>query len=473
MNFYRPTSIRQLTLITFLIVAIPVVSVLVGSVFQVDKLVTNMSSAVIDAAQSMQTSRGLVSQAFDLERSAAQYQVLQDSGVLQNYTNKRKRFLQTLADLSALDLEETSRYKLELLAESERQLFRTLNPSLEISAEDSLSELPAIVDLVQTIPFDITRIISGDVDKVSQRAAEVQQILLIQAAVLIPVVLVLAGLLSMLITRPLGQFSGIIQRLGAGDFSRSIRVEGPLDLRDLGKHLGWLQLRLNELEKRRIKFLQHVSHELKSPLAVLREGAELLNDEIIGSLNMDQTEIVQILRKNCLLLQNQIDNLLEYNRALAVGARANRCDVRVKPLIEEIAKNQQLTARARHVSIETDLSETVIFGNKEQLRVLLNNLLINAVRYSPTGGKITIRMDSTETGDVVIDIGDQGPGIALPDRPHVFEAFYRGAESSQKSIKGTGLGLAIALEYAKLHQGTIEILDAVEGALLRVALPRP
>ncbi len=125
----------------------------------------------------------------------------------------------------------------------------------------------------------------------------------------------------MLIARPIRQLDQAIRQMGTADFTHAIEVNGPQDLRYLGQRLEWLRTRLHELEEQQNRFLRHVSHELKTPLTAVREGAELLRDNVGGRLAPEQQEIVRIVRENTLSLQKLIEDLLKYHQTGRHGTR--------------------------------------------------------------------------------------------------------------------------------------------------------
>ena len=145
------------------------------------------------------------------------------------------------------------------------------------------------------------------------------------------------------IARPIAEIDGAIRQLGGADFSQPISVRGPEDLRYLGRRLDWLRRRLEEFETQKNRFLRHVSHELKTPLTALREGAELLNDQVAGPLAPPQRQVVGIMRDNSVKLQRLIEELLDYQRALHAAASLEVKSIPLESLVEEAVKG----ARAR------------------------------------------------------------------------------------------------------------------------------
>jgi two-component system sensor histidine kinase GlrK len=256
-----------------------------------------------------------------------------------------------------------------------------------------------------------------------------------------------------------------------GEFGTAIQISGPHDLQYLGQRLNWLRGRLRQLEDEKRKFLQHVSHELKTPLTALREGTALLEEGVVGELNEAQHEIVEILEQNGTQLQKLIEDLLNFHLAEARLAALDLQPLALERMLEEVVNDHKLAMRAKDIEVQLVTVPVMVRGDREKLRVVMDNLVSNAVKYSPRDG--TIRAVLThEAGHVVLDISDNGPGIADEDKPRVFEAFYQGAAAYQGHVKGSGLGLAIAREYVAAHHGQLEIVDDVsQGAHFRLTLP--
>jgi two-component system sensor histidine kinase GlrK len=468
-----PTSILKLTLIGFSIVAVPLIAALVSTVLQVERLSVRIKGNVFNAAESVETSRILLSQVIALERSAQQYLVLQDPSVLERYEEQRKQLYEVVRDLSELELNTESRERLLLVAGTEQRVYdrlRQYTPADDENIEETRQRLPALAELARPMPFEIGQAIARQTDRLSQQAYELRELLLWQAVALIPLAVILAIAFSLLIARPLRQISGGIRKLGDGDLLQPIEVSGPQDIRDLGDRLEWLRHRLQELEQQKTMFLRHVSHELKTPLTAIREGIELLHDGVVGSVTPDQAEVIAILQSSSRQLQDQIENLLKFNVALAERSLTRPVPVRVDKLFEEVIRNQSLALRGRSVQLVTRLESTTVCGDPEQLRTVIDNLLSNAVKYSPVKGTIRVTLERGDDAATFI-VEDEGPGIDASERERVFDAFYQGRRAPGGHVKGTGLGLAISERYVGLHNGRIDILDAPRGAHVRVTLP--
>ena len=298
---------------------IPLTFGLVSTVFQVDRLALQMQMTVHDSAQAAESGQLIAAQAFSMERSAGQYLVLRDDTILSRYRTQRIQFAQEIERLLALSLDLTLSEQLQQLRIREENLHQKLQDAamLPPESEKKLTDEERLSELVQPIPFDVTGMIARASSAMTQQVGQVRRLLLWQAAALIPLALFFAVIFSVLISRPLRRLGAAIRQLGAGKFTTVIEVSGPQDIRELGEQLDWLRRQLAALEEQKLQFLHHVSHELKTPLTAIREGAGLLRDGIVGDLEEQQEEVVQILHENSLQLQNQVESLLNFNFALA------------------------------------------------------------------------------------------------------------------------------------------------------------
>jgi two-component system, NtrC family, sensor histidine kinase GlrK len=262
-----------------------------------------------------------------------------------------------------------------------------------------------------------------------------------------------------MINRPLRQLAHAIRRLGDDDLTEFSPVEGPRDLAFLGERLDWLRLRLISLEQHQLDFLRHVSHELKTPLAALREGVELLADGVVGELQPQQQEVAGIMRGNVRELQQRIEGLIQFHR-VSQGAEPLHASkaLALDALVDVAARRHDLSLSRKSIQLGLALNGFRVLGEQGKLESVFENLLGNAIRFSPPRGRIEVAA-ARQAGQVVITLCDQGPGVAEADRAHVFRPFYQGGVQPSGVPRGSGLGLAIVKEYVEQHGGRIELLD--------------
>jgi two-component system sensor histidine kinase GlrK len=279
-------------------------------------------------------------------------------------------------------------------------------------------------------------------------------------------------LFALLISRPIKQVVAAINRLGEGDFATSVTVSGTHDLAFLGERLDWMRNQLADVERSKAKFVAQVSHELKTPLASIREGAELLNDNVVGKLNDPQQEIVQILCKSSRDLQKLIENLLGFSKVQAgIISKLELADVSLPTLIDAVLADHRALVMKKQLNLDLDIDALTVNADHDRLRTVIDNLISNAVKFTPPGGRINI-LCRRKQGLWFLEVADSGPGIPPEDHDRVFQPFYQGRLSAPGHVKGTGLGLSIAREFALAHGGELSLINGgSSGCRIRLTLP--
>ena len=278
------------------------------------------------------------------------------------------------------------------------------------------------------------------------------------------------------LSRPLAHIEAVIAQLGENRFDQPIAVRGPADLRRLGMQLDWLRQRLAALESDKTRFVRHISHELKTPMASLREGVALLRDGVAGSLSPDQAEIARILGDNSAALQRQIEDLLRYHALASEAQQLRRQETDIKQVMFEVVESQRLLWQAKQLTVTMDAESFRADVDAEKLGIVLANLLINAVRFSPANGTITLTLGQDRTS-LWIDCIDAGPGVAEADREHIFDPFYQGSQQPPGARRGSGIGLSIVREIMQAHAGSVRLMPSaddaqgIQGAHFRIDLP--
>ncbi|MGH8751336.1 MAG: ATP-binding protein [Burkholderiales bacterium] len=474
MKIYYPKSFLQLILLAFVLVSLPLVYAFFNAALYVDRLANQSQKAVYQAVQATQGSRILGEQLTQMERMVRQFIILGDAGLLEGYAKAHQNFRETAYELARLPLDDAQKKALDELVEREQKLYANLqnNPRDPGTSQEMALEYVQLSDMAQAILAQSNLLIDREVNVLQQTAAQAQQILLWQVLASIPIAILLAVGFTILIARPIRQLDSAIRQLGGEEFSSVIEVKGPQDLENLGQRLEWLRQRLIELEQQKTRFLRHVSHDLKTPLTAIREGSELLSDEVGGKLSTQQREIAAILRQNSIQLQKLIEDLLNYHTSKFRHTTLDLKPVNLKSVVDQVTQDQKLALVAKNVQLRTRCGEASVLGDQEKLRLIVDNLLSNAIKFSPPGGTIAINL---ERDDKVLrlDVIDSGPGVTAQDKHRVFEEFYQGRPAADSSVKGTGLGLAIAREHVVAHGGAIEVMErnVAAGAHFRVTLP--
>jgi len=472
MRLTYPRSFLALLLIGFSIVAAPLLFALFSNALAFERLAGLSEQAVHSAVRVTQSSRALLSSITALERTARQYAVAGEPTYLEAYRANRERYLSMARELDGMQLSDEQRSQLTAIEREERlvnDLVTRLGPVPALTNRLAPA-YNSLVERAQELVQMGDHVIDQGITELRTQAEQSRNSVFWLMIALIPTAVALIGSFTFLIARPITQVSESIRGLGEGQFARPIRVEGPGDMVRLGEQLDWLRERLVQLEAQKTRFLQHISHELKTPLTALREGSDLLSSGVVGNLNAEQREIARILQENSIELRKLIEGLLNYS---AVHAQASYLDAKIVPLrevVRRVVNDRKLAFVAKGIRIELNCENVAAYCDEEKIRVVLDNLLSNAVKYSPELGLVSIKL--YKQGELaVFEVMDEGPGIPEAERERIFEAFYRGTDIPMSAVKGSGLGLSIVKEYVTLHRGTIEVLPG-PGAHFRIRIPR-
>jgi len=461
-------------LIGFALVTVPLLIAVITAAAKVRNLADRSAALVQSGVAVTHHTQELFQQIASMERSVRLYQVLRDNALRNVYAETSARFADTLKQLEPPLIDARRADHIANL----KRLHDRLDAGLLAETPPSDSQLVQLVEGFSELwaatgafaEFTSRQIDSG-LSQLQAATAETQRYLFWQSAGMVLLTATLVTLFTVRIVRPIREIDAAINQLGKGTFSKSIAVSGPSDLVALGHQLEWLRLRLLELAQERNRFLRHMSHELKTPLASIREGTELLMDGAVGQLDSHQREVIAILRDNGIRLQQLIENLLSFSAWQARHAGLEISEFQLRPLVKSTLETHQLTAMAQRVHLDLKVDDIQLRADRAKLKLILDNLLSNALKYSPRGG--TIHIHAKKQGDqLVLDVADTGAGIAKHERAAIFEAFYSGRAPQAGHLKGTGIGLSVVSEFVQAHGGTIEIMDNVfKGAHFRVRLP--
>lgn len=466
MNLY-PRSFLRLIVLGNVLAMLPLLAAIGYASFTVDNLSRRSDDAVRQASRVATLGYAVDEELGQMERILRQYEVLRDPMLLEDYAVVRQEWRTSVGGFAAIPLLEVLGPRIEGMRKAEDAAYR----SLGVRAEGLLHLKATLVSVRRGLPAlleEANRMMEAEREAFHQQAAVLWQRLM--AALLSA--LALTALLLWIGRRMLAQlwsrFERAVLALGEGRLDRRIRLKGPEDMQRVGRRLEWLRKRLVALETERTRVMRHVSHELKTPLATLREGASLLNEGVAGPLTPQQAKIAGIMQTNSVRLQVLIDGLLNLQQASHARDQMETGPVRFDKVVEQTLDTYQLAARDRHLRISGSLAPLTVEGGGEALATLASNLVSNAIKFSPDGGTVRVTL-AREDGHAVLDVVDEGPGIRPEERERVFEPFFRG--TAGKGVSGAGLGLAIAQEFALAHRGSLQVVEREQGGHFRVQLP--
>jgi signal transduction histidine kinase len=292
-----------------------------------------------------------------------------------------------------------------------------------------------------------------------------------------PVVLALATLggywLSSRALHPVEELIAGARAISARDLSRRLAVPPANDeLRRLAETLNGMIGRVEASVQQMRRFTADASHELRAPITLIRTAAEfsLLRERDREELVDSMRKILREAKRTSVL----VDDLLSLARADSGQNQVALYPIRLAPLLHDVASQAVDLAAAKNIAVTTAAAagDVVINGDELSIRRLLLILVDNAIKYTPSGGRLDL--ETAVTGDrVVITVADTGPGIAPEDLPHIFERFWRADKARSRDSGGTGLGLSIARDIAASHNATLTVTSELgSGSRFILTLPR-
>jgi two-component system sensor histidine kinase BaeS len=269
------------------------------------------------------------------------------------------------------------------------------------------------------------------------------------------------------ITRPVDRIITVTRAMGRGERTARVgQVTAPAELRELATAFDQMADALARQEQLRRDLVADVAHELRTPVAVLQAGHEAMLDGVAEPT----PEQLASLRDEVLRLANMVNDLqtLAAADAAALHLSQHRCDL--ANLADDAVASLIGRFEAAGITLERRFAEADVLADPRWLHQLIMNLLTNALKFTPEGGRVTVEVTPAGPG-AVLTVTDTGIGIPADELPHVFDRFWRGRQAAQ--ISGSGIGLAVAAELAQAHGGQLTASSEPEqGTVMTLTLPR-
>jgi signal transduction histidine kinase len=289
--------------------------------------------------------------------------------------------------------------------------------------------------------------------------------LLVLCASLVPILRRVTAAVEVRNRRLLEQAHTLEQSLAAAQEARTEAESARRALSEQNK-------RLRELDRLKDEFLSLVSHELRTPLTSIRGYLELVLDEEAGVLTPEQRRFLEAVERNSGRLLRLVGDLLFVAQADAGRLGLEQEKVDVADIVADCVEGARAVAAEKSIELSASASPVpALVGDRLRLHQVLDNLVSNALKFTPEGGTVEVRTFSDGT-NVTVEVADNGIGIPVADQPRLFERFFRSSAATDQAIPGTGLGLAIVKAIVEAHGGRITIMSAVgHGTTFRVELP--
>ncbi|QIB64679.1 sensor histidine kinase [Kineobactrum salinum] len=450
----------QLVLVGFFAALAPLCVAILFSVQALEELATSDREVTRRVMEATRLGQEIQAEALEMERHARQYLALSDPELATLFESERLSLGEKLFGLQAR-VAQPGKDLVALL-----QAVRTVDlaGARAMATEDGdLGRAAALLNqsfaAITEHRRGVQQWLTSSVDQLlEENAAEAGSIvdgLVIQLSFLVFATLALLVSFSYWINKPVQDLTEEIHRLGTAGLSHTIEISGPQEMAALGEKLEWLRQRLHETDQQKAQFLRHISHELKTPLSSLREGTDLLAEQVTGRLSQQQQSVVEIVRQNGIELQRLIESLLDYNQL--PGQELNIEEFDMSELWRELLDNYRISIEQKALQLETRGTVDSWVADRGKLKSALDNLLSNAVNYTPESGSIDIVWQG-EGDSLAIEVANTGSPIPEEDSDRVFEPFFQSVAKRSGPIKGSGIGLSVARECIEAQGGSLALI---------------
>ncbi len=333
-------------------------------------------------------------------------------------------------------------------------------------AAPNASQLAHLSEQLLTLAPSFKNQLELQLNQHKESFANDQKAFLLGLVILYPLLIGLSLFLINRLCSALGKVDSAISAVGKGDFSKPIKLEGSLEMQQLGERLNWLNAELQRVQQQKETFLRHVTHELKTPLASLNEGVNLLDGEIVGGINCKQRRIVNLMSQAVDTLLQQIDALLNYSAASHPECMNHKVCMSTIQFEVEQHLHKRINSTNIEICWEVDVSIPLPHF---PLKLILIQLLNNAILYAKTKAIVCVQEHNAA---INLLVSDDGSGIVHDNPEQLFQPFVRCEKEQDKPHQSSGLGLAIVSECVNQLAGKLRWVPVKTGACIEISFPK-
>jgi signal transduction histidine kinase len=423
-----------------------------------------------------------------------------------DYLNQLREFQEIFADRlnelagnAASKKEEDEIQSLKLLWDSFTVALERHQPPLLQGGTDMPQDLRDSLERLRTQTQSVYKASEGsmiqEVEK-SRRTSETAALVLVWSTVAVLAISILVSfLIFRSISKPLAHLTEGTRAIAEGKFFYRLDTSRKDEFSQLAKDFNTMTHRLSELDELKKDFVSHVSHELKAPLASMKETIQIMLEEIPGPLTERQRRMLELNLQSGVRLTSMIANMLDLSK-IEAGAMEYELKSRdLVPLVRNATAELEMQVREKQIQIKSSLPEgpLLVECDGDRIMQVIVNLVGNAVKFSPKKGVIEIRVkaipkipdsmperwrrsiavDGKEKYFGVVEVADSGPGVAESDREKIFEKFQQVKQEKKIAGQGVGLGLAICRNIVESHNGAIWVEDNSGAGSCFLLLLRP
>jgi two-component system sensor histidine kinase GlrK len=313
----------------------------------------------------------------------------------------------------------------------------------------------------------------GKLTGLAAAGADAHQIAMAIAAISLVLVVAISLLITRSVTKPLSALKERTNQIARGEFEGNLEFSAPPEIAELAKAFNLMCDRLKDLDNMKSDFFSTMSHELRTPLTSIKEGIGLLLEGVGGTVTEKQGRLLRILAEESERLISLVNSLLDLSKMESGMMTYHLEPASLESVIDRAVTEIGPLAEAKRIRVEAKVGKQMPLVKMDPDRILqaIRNLVGNAVKFTPTGGHVTLSAEQ-KNGSVRVAVSDTGPGIAPEDLSLIFDKYRQGSSKSAYMLRGTGLGLAIVKHIITSHGGQVWVeSETGEGSSFIFVLP--
>jgi signal transduction histidine kinase len=401
------------------------------------------------------------------------YFALLDEGYAEQIADTRDELVEDIGGLQETARSELERTETEKFKAALNDYWETFSRRKQENRSWDSDELPPDLTIAMShlqhqaeVVFDAVQFaMKEQVRNAAEIGYKAQRISLFAGATSLLLSLIVAAVIVRAINDPLRRLTQGTRAIAKGQFWHRLPTHGSDEFTELARHFNIMTEKLGELDQMKKDFVSHVSHDLKAPLASIRQIMHLLLQGIPGALNDQQTSLIQLSYNSAERLAAMVGNLLDVSRMEAGTMEYQMSTHELIPMIKGALDEFEVQAQEKGIRVQLEQNEPSIFVkcDRERIVQVIGNLLDNALKFSPNDSQIVMRVGQRKPGEVMISVSDSGPGVPDAHKNRIFHKFHQVKHGKKIAGQGVGLGLAICDTIVRAHQGEIWVEDNPDG----------
>ena len=343
------------------------------------------------------------------------------------------------------------------LVHEEAEYLKAGSPDSHLSFNQKKEEVTqSIISELEKLKTTIRQNATGKIKMLHEIGMKLRQMGMVMTGAFIFIGIIVSLIINRSITIPVSILKRKTKEIGQGNFKGNLNLYSPPELAELAGAFNLMCNKLNELDQMKSDFFSFITHELRTPLSTIKMGMDLLLDGAEGPITEGQKELLTVIEKESYRLIGLVNSLLDLSKMEAGMMSFHLRPQNIAPLINQTIKELGPLVDSKKITLETRVTEGLPILKMDSERILqaLRNIIGNALKFTPEGGRVKVSARSADHG-VEVSITDTGPGIPSENLITIFEKFQQAITDRTLPTQGTGLGLAIAKQIITHHGGKI------------------